>query len=112
MYSSSEKPLPLPAPFWTYTVCPSDISTAAPEGVMPTRYSLSLISVGTPIRIDDLLSIARERGAHYRRASGGPSRRAGEGTGRVSVRRGAARLAGGGWPECRRLPVRATWRRR
>src|SRR5689334_2822445 len=51
LYSSSEKPLPFPAPACTNTSCPSDARTLAPDGVIPTRYSLSLISVGTPMRI-------------------------------------------------------------
>src|SRR5688500_11380179 len=51
MYSSSVKPLPVPAPFCTSTSWPSEERSRAPEGVMPTRYSLFLISVGTPIRI-------------------------------------------------------------
>src|SRR5437867_230876 len=54
-YSSSGRPLPIPAPFWTRTLCPAPTSTLAPAGTMLTRYSLSLISFGTPMIIADLL---------------------------------------------------------
>src|SRR5882672_6860967 len=68
LYSSSEKPLPFPAPACTKTSCPSLLRTAAPDGVIPTRYSLSLISVGTPIRIARLsLAGAYSSAARQRR---------------------------------------------
>src|SRR4051812_47992248 len=41
-------PLPSPAPFSTNTSCPCFVSSRAPAGVMPTRYSRVLVSLGTP----------------------------------------------------------------
>src|ERR1700680_3868481 len=43
-------PLPTPAPCCTSTSCRADDSACTAAGIMPTRYSLSLTSFGTPIR--------------------------------------------------------------
>src|SRR5579864_3014698 len=43
-------PLPTPAPCCTSTSCRADTSACTAAGIMPTRYSLSLTSFGTPIR--------------------------------------------------------------
>src|SRR5688572_10470560 len=48
-YSSSGKPLPSPAPCSTVTLCPAAIIASAPAGTSATRFSLTLISFGTPI---------------------------------------------------------------
>src|ERR1039458_3947567 len=50
-YSSSRKPDCAPAFVSTNTLCPSSVSAFTPAGVTPTRASLSLISLGTPIII-------------------------------------------------------------
>src|SRR5574344_185754 len=50
-YSLSGNPLFSPAECCTNTVCPCFISSATPAGVIPTRFSLSLISIGIPIFI-------------------------------------------------------------
>ena len=42
-------PEPIPAPDCIKTLCPRDVAYAAAAGVMPTRYSWFLISVGQPI---------------------------------------------------------------
>src|SRR4051812_17805873 len=42
---------PVPAPAWTNTSWPRPVNSCTPAGVMATRYSLSLTSVGIPIRI-------------------------------------------------------------
>src|SRR5919198_1773059 len=47
-YSSSGITLPSPAPFWMITSCPCSTNSRTPAGVMATRYSSVLISVGTP----------------------------------------------------------------
>src|SRR5262245_10985106 len=44
-------PLPRPAPSCTSTWWPASTSVLTPAGTMLTRYSLSLISFGTPICI-------------------------------------------------------------
>src|SRR4051794_4015349 len=41
-------PLPWPAPDWINTLCPSRVSSSTPTGIMATRYSSVLISLGTP----------------------------------------------------------------
>src|SRR6187431_288219 len=43
---------PSPAPCCTRTSCPWSTSSRTPEGVMATRYSSVLISVGTPTFMD------------------------------------------------------------
>src|SRR5690242_9167022 len=43
-------PLPTPAPCCTSTSCRADDRACTAAGIMPTRYSLSLTSFGTPIR--------------------------------------------------------------
>src|SRR5699024_666394 len=57
LYSSSVKPLPSPAEVSTNTVCPTATKWAAPSGVKATRFSLFLISFGTPIIIWMFLSV-------------------------------------------------------
>src|SRR5436309_9699107 len=47
-YSSSVMPEPSPAPASISTVCPASVSASAPADTRDTRYSLSLISLGTP----------------------------------------------------------------
>src|SRR5689334_21924417 len=47
-YSSSLNREPLPAPDCTTTWCPWCTSSTTPSGVRATRFSLSLISLGTP----------------------------------------------------------------
>src|SRR3990170_3038485 len=47
-YSASANPAPMPAPFSITTRWPFDVSSRTVEGTTPTRYSLSLISFGTP----------------------------------------------------------------
>src|SRR5262249_20515544 len=42
-------PLPCPAPAWISTLCPARVNSSAPTGIMATRYSSVLISLGTPI---------------------------------------------------------------
>src|SRR4030095_176388 len=44
-------PLPIPALRSTSTSWPRATSCRAPSGVSPTRYSLSLVSFGTPLRM-------------------------------------------------------------
>ena len=51
VYSASEKPLPSPAVRCTRTSWPCLTSSATPAGVRATRFSLFLISLGTPIII-------------------------------------------------------------
>src|SRR5215472_4047855 len=46
--SLSPNPAPAPACLSTTTWCPFSTSSRTVEGTMPTRYSLSLISRGTP----------------------------------------------------------------
>src|SRR5579883_2210468 len=48
-YSASLMPLPSPAPFSTSTLWPRDVRLRTPAGVIPTRYSRVLISLGTPM---------------------------------------------------------------
>src|ERR1035437_1982785 len=50
-YSASGKPDCAPAWVSTSTVCPASQSAFTPAGITPTRASLSLISLGTPIFI-------------------------------------------------------------
>ena len=47
-YSASEKPLPVPAFFSTNTECPCCTKSSTPDGVILTRFSLSLISFKIP----------------------------------------------------------------
>src|SRR5215213_540501 len=47
-YSVSSKPEPSPALTSTRMSCPASLSARTPAGVSPTRYSLSLISLGRP----------------------------------------------------------------
>ena len=47
-YSSSVIDDPSPAPFWTRTSWPRRTSSWTPTGVMPTRNSLFLTSLGMP----------------------------------------------------------------
>ena len=49
--SLSEIAEPSPAPAWMSTSWPRRVSSATPAGVMATRYSLFLISVGIPTRM-------------------------------------------------------------
>src|SRR5687768_9637202 len=48
-YAWSVKPLPTPAPSSTNTWCPAATSASVPAGTSATRFSLVLISLGTPI---------------------------------------------------------------
>ncbi len=48
LYSLSLKPEPTPAPASTMTVWPAATKSLTPFGVMPTRYSSFLISLGQP----------------------------------------------------------------
>src|SRR5260370_36765164 len=41
-------PLPSPAPAWISTRQPARVSSSTPTGIMATRYSCVLISLGTP----------------------------------------------------------------
>ena len=43
--------MPLPAPVSTVTWCPAATYSRTAPGVSPTRYSWTLISLGTPTRI-------------------------------------------------------------
>ena len=43
--------LPTPAPAWMTTSCPRAANAATPDGVMATRFSSALISVGIPMRM-------------------------------------------------------------
>src|SRR5208283_1323080 len=65
------KPAPSPAPFSIRTAWPCCTSSATEDGVSPTRYSLSLISLGTPIRIAARLNPLRL----YRNYTGRGSRK-------------------------------------
>src|SRR4051812_15578847 len=47
-YASSVAPMPAPAPVSTSTLCPCATISRTDDGVRPTRYSLFLISFGTP----------------------------------------------------------------
>src|SRR5215217_6678617 len=49
--SSSVIEEPMPAPAWTSTSWPCLVSSCTPDGVMATRYSWFLTSVGTPTLI-------------------------------------------------------------
>src|SRR5579864_4746974 len=44
-------PMPAPAPDSIKTWCPAVVSSRTPAGTRPTRYSWTLISFGTPIRM-------------------------------------------------------------
>src|ERR1700719_28906 len=44
--------MPAPAPRSTRTLCPAATYSRTAEGVSPTRYSCTLISLGTPTRIE------------------------------------------------------------
>src|SRR5262249_15002426 len=57
--SSSVTPEPTPAPACTSTVWPRLVRMRTPAGIMPTRYSRVLISVGTPMIMARLSSSAR-----------------------------------------------------
>src|ERR1039457_470934 len=48
-YSASRNPDSAPAWVSTSTKCPASVSAFTPAGVTPTRASLSLISLGTPM---------------------------------------------------------------
>src|SRR5437868_2576608 len=48
-YSGSSKLEPAPASVSTRTLWPASVSARTPAGVRPTRYSLSLISLGRPM---------------------------------------------------------------
>jgi hypothetical protein len=58
----------------TKTWCPLSVSFRTVEGTMPTRYSLSLISFGTPTSID-ILSVCQAEPT-LRRCSSRPAHRA------------------------------------
>src|SRR5689334_18574391 len=60
-YERSSKPLPAPAPFSTTTWCPCATNAATPVGVIATRFSSSLISLGTPTIISKRQSNAARR---------------------------------------------------
>ena len=47
--SASGMDEPSPAPFWTHTVCPAEVSSRTPAGVMATRHSSAFTSLGTPM---------------------------------------------------------------
>src|SRR3954453_19173949 len=49
--------MPPPAPVSTVTSCPAATYSRTAPGVSPTRYSCTLISLGTPTRIPGLLLI-------------------------------------------------------
>src|SRR5438128_12468543 len=49
VYNGSSNPEPSPALFSTNTRCPASVKARTPAGVRPTRYSLSLISFGSPM---------------------------------------------------------------
>ena len=57
--SASGMDEPAPAPFWTQTVCPADVSSRTPAGVSATRHSSVFTSLGTPmiIRYSSMLLI-------------------------------------------------------
>src|SRR3954454_2142441 len=57
--SSSGMDEPAPASFSTTTVWPRTVSSCTPDGVMATRYSLSLTSRGTPTRTAHLFRLGR-----------------------------------------------------
>src|SRR5688500_10963191 len=50
-YASSGNPLEAPAAASTITSWPAFTSASAPTGIIPTRYSSGLISLGTPTRM-------------------------------------------------------------
>src|SRR5215469_5909454 len=72
-------PLPVPAPCWTRTSWPAAESACTAAGIMPIRYSLSLTSLGTPMRTSGSLPAAtasvsqsaRSRGRRVVRLGGG-----------------------------------------
>src|SRR3954453_4381539 len=74
-------PDPSPAPDWTTTLWPRSTSSRTPAGVIATRYSSVLISLGTPIFIardspcDVAPGTARLRGAQPRTQGGRNTRR-------------------------------------
>jgi hypothetical protein len=47
--SASGMAEPSPAPSWTQTVCPAEVSSRTPAGVMATRHSSAFTSLGTPM---------------------------------------------------------------
>ena len=53
--SSSVIEEPMPAPAWTMTSCPWRVNSLTPAGVMATRYSWFLTSLGTPTLMQILL---------------------------------------------------------
>src|SRR5687767_9101734 len=54
VYVSSSNPLPAPAFFSISTVCPACFNASAPPGTSATRFSLVLISFGTPMIMSPL----------------------------------------------------------
>src|SRR5581483_1592465 len=58
-YISSVMPLPPPAAASTSTLCPARVNSSTPLGVMATRYSSDLISLGTPTIMGNLGPWAR-----------------------------------------------------
>ena len=59
--------LPAPASFWITTSWPCVVKAATPDGVMATRFSSSLISVGTPTNMCQIVShLARMLGERGR----------------------------------------------
>src|SRR3954468_17135876 len=56
-YSASGMDEPSPAPDCTSTSCPCSASSRAPAGVSATRYSSTLVSVGTPTLTIQLRSV-------------------------------------------------------
>src|SRR5437762_5885633 len=45
-------PLPCPALLWIRTRCPARVNSSTPTGIIATRYSSVLISLGTPTIMD------------------------------------------------------------
>src|SRR5215210_448324 len=71
--SSSVIEEPTPAPAWTSTSCPCRVISCTPEGVIATRYSWFLTSLGTPTFMG--LTILVGNPARGRLRSGGGDRR-------------------------------------
>src|SRR6185312_12309073 len=63
VYAASERPLPSPADFSTSTLWPRATRLFTPAGVIPTRFSRVLISLGTPMITGG--SFLRVSGRHF-----------------------------------------------
>src|SRR4029453_16585482 len=64
---ASASPTPIPASFSTITGCPALVSSRTMDGTRPTRYSLSLISFGTPTSMLPIPNVSRGRAPGNRR---------------------------------------------